>query len=73
MAAIVITTTSGVTMTGAATEGIRTVLDPVSDLAKATAVVATVTDPDDTRPRAASGPMTAGRSTDRDEGTPEAR
>src|SRR4029078_1572091 len=32
-----ITTTSGATMTGAATEGIKTVLHPVSDLAKAKA------------------------------------
>jgi predicted enzyme related to lactoylglutathione lyase len=33
-------TTSGVTMTGSATEGIKTVLHPVSDVAKAKAVYA---------------------------------
>jgi predicted enzyme related to lactoylglutathione lyase len=34
------TTTSGATMTGSATQGIKTVLHPVSDLAKAKAVYA---------------------------------
>ena len=33
-------------MTGSSTQGIKTVLHPVSDLATAKAVVATVTDPD---------------------------
>jgi predicted enzyme related to lactoylglutathione lyase len=36
--AVTITTTSGVTMTGSSTQGIRTVLHPVSDLAAAKAV-----------------------------------
>src|SRR6185503_11382656 len=35
MAAMDITATSGATMTGSATQGIKTVLHPVSDLAKA--------------------------------------
>jgi len=38
MAAMDITATSGATMTGSATQGIKTVLHPVSDLAKAKAV-----------------------------------
>jgi len=38
MAGMDITTTSGATMTGSATQGIKTVLHPVSDLAKAKAV-----------------------------------
>ncbi len=40
MAAMDITATSGATMTGSATQGIKTVLHPVSDLAKAKAVYA---------------------------------